>query len=110
VHANIPKIIQPNRLILLFRPRKPGAKSFRFQPFLKQFNARVHLASMRPLPDAQKIMENVVQHLAGTQGAEVELSLSISANHKDGFNDSVKRTVLEHCRTLRFDHSEFHNG
>ena len=74
------------------------------------FNARVHLASMRPLPDAQKIIENVVQHLAGTQGAEVELSLSISANHKDGFNDSVKRTVLENCRTLKFDHSEFHNG
>jgi hypothetical protein len=55
------------------------------------FNARVHLASMRPLPDAQKINENVVQHLAGTQGAEVELSLSVSANHKDGFNDSVMR-------------------
>lgn len=74
------------------------------------FNARVHLASMRPLPDAQKIIENVVQHLAGTQEAEVELSLSISENHKDGFNDSVKRTVLENCRTLKFDHSEFHNG
>ena len=73
------------------------------------FNARVHLKAQRPLPDAQKVVEHVVQHLVGTQGADVELTLSISAKHEEGFNDAVKRTVLENCRTLSFDHSEFHN-
>ena len=46
----------------------------------------------------------------GTQGAKVELMLSIAAEHEDGFNDSVQRTVKENCRTLKFDLSEFHDG
>ena len=74
------------------------------------FNAKVKLNADRPLPEAEKIVDNVIQHLSGTLGAEVELTLTIAAKHKDGFNENVKRAVLENCNTLSFDSHEFHEG
>ena len=59
---------------------------------------------------SEKIVDNVIQHLSGTLGAEVELTLTIAAKHKDGFNENVKRAVLENCNTLGFESHEFHEG
>ena len=52
--------------------------------------------------DAGRIAEEVVQHLVGLLGAEVEVTLEIHADIPDGAPDSVVRTVTENCHTLRF--------
>ena len=75
-----------------------------------RFNARVSLKADRPLPDAQKIVENVIQHLVGTQGAKVNVTLLIDAEHEDGFEANVSRTVQENCNSLNFESHEFHEG
>ena len=73
-----------------------------------RFNGRVAIKAERPLPDAQKIVENVIQHLVGTQGANVNVTLMIDAEHEDGFEANVSRTVQENCNALNFDSHEFH--
>ncbi|MBI3089787.1 MAG: hypothetical protein HYY96_03895 [Candidatus Tectomicrobia bacterium] len=55
--------------------------------------------------DAGKIAEEVIQHLAGLVGAEVEVTLEIQAKLPNGAPDHIVRTVTENCRTLKFkDH------
>lgn len=74
------------------------------------FNGRVSIKADRPLPDAQKVVESVVQHLVGTQGSEVNITLLIDGKYAGGFPESVKRTVRENCNALGFESHEFHNG
>lgn len=71
------------------------------------FHGRIEIPPNRPLPQCQSIIDNVVQHLVGTHGAKVELKLIVSAEHADGFNDAVQRTVKENCSTMKFEISEF---
>ena len=52
--------------------------------------------------DAGKIAEEVVQHISGIVGAEVEVTLEISAKIPEGAPDHVVRTVTENCNTLNF--------
>ena len=60
------------------------------------------LDSLRLGRDASKIAEEVVQHLAGLVGADVEVTLEIRAEIPDGATPEIVRTVTENCRTLRF--------
>lgn len=52
---------------------------------------------------AGQVSEEVLQHLAGLVGAEVEVELDISVRVPDGIPDRVVRTVSENARTLKFD-------
>jgi hypothetical protein len=52
--------------------------------------------------DAAKIAEEVVQHLTGLVGANVEITLEIQADLPDGAGDKTVRDVTENCRTLKF--------
>ena len=52
--------------------------------------------------DAGKIAEEVLAHLVGLVGAEVTVTLDISASIPTGVPDTVIRTVTENCRTLKF--------
>jgi hypothetical protein len=52
--------------------------------------------------DASRIAEEVVQHLSGIVGANVEVTLEIHAELPEGANDKLVRDVTENCRTLRF--------
>ncbi len=55
--------------------------------------------------DAARIAEEVIQHLTGLVGAEVEITLEIQAKLPDGASDKLVRDVTENCRTLKFtDH------
>jgi hypothetical protein len=53
--------------------------------------------------DAAKVAEEVVRHLSGIVGANVEVTLEIRAEIPDGASEKVVRDVTENCRTLRFD-------
>lgn len=53
--------------------------------------------------DAGQIAEEIVAHLVGQPGAEVEITLEIQANLPEGAPDNVVRTVNENSRTLKFE-------
>jgi hypothetical protein len=67
-----------------------------------RFHGSVTLDAARIGRDAGRIAEEVIQHLGGLVGAEVEVTLEIRAEVPDGVPESVVRTVTENCRTLKF--------
>lgn len=72
-----------------------------------RFHGSVELDAARIGRDAGKIAEEVVQHLAGTLGAKVKVTLEIEVEIPEGVSDQTLRTVTENCRTLKFKHAEF---
>ncbi|MCX6841674.1 MAG: hypothetical protein NTX53_05270 [candidate division WOR-3 bacterium] len=57
--------------------------------------------------DAGQIAQEVVQHLATLNDADVEINLEIQAKIPEGVPDKTVRDVTENCRTLKFDTFEF---
>lgn len=72
-------------------------------PVLRRFHGSVKVDPLRLGRDAARIAEEVVQHLTGVVGAEVEITLEVSARLPEGASDKTARDVTENCRTLRFD-------
>jgi len=68
----------------------------------KRFHGTVVLDSTRLGRDAGRIAEEVVQHLTGLMGSNVEVTLEIQAEVPDGVPDQTIRTVTENCRALKF--------
>jgi hypothetical protein len=73
-----------------------------------RFYASVQINERMMASDAGKIMEEVVKHLTSLSGANVKVTLEITAELPDGMPDHIVRTVKENCNTLRFQTSEFH--
>lgn len=72
-----------------------------------RFHATVTLDSARVGRDAGRIADEVISHLTGIIGAEVEVVLEIEANIPGGASEQVVRTVTENSRTLKFDSHQF---
>lgn len=71
----------------------------------KRFHGSVSLESTRVGRDAGRIADEVISHLAGLVGSNVNVTLEISADVQAGVPEKVVRTVTENCRTLKFkDH------
>jgi hypothetical protein len=71
----------------------------------RRFHGSVTLEVTRVGRDAGRIADEVISHLAGLVGADVNVTLEISADVQNGVPDKVVRTVTENCRTLKFkDH------
>jgi len=83
-------------------PDKPKAPS---RP--KRFYGTVHLDPLKLSSGAGRIGEEVVAHLDGLVGSDVEVTLDIRARVDDGVPDDVVRTVTENARTLKFDSAGF---
>jgi uncharacterized protein len=73
----------------------------------RRFHGTVNVEPHRMASEAQQILTEVVQHLAGLVGSKVTISIDISAYVPDGVPEDVIRTVMENCRTLKFKSSEF---
>ena len=69
---------------------------------LKRFHGTVRLDPARVGRDASRIAEEVIAHLTGLVGAELDVTLEIEASMPDGTPDNVVRTVTENSRTLKF--------
>jgi len=65
-----------------------------------------HLAGL----DASKVVDEVIRHLNALVGAEVTVTLEISAEVPGGIPDDIVRTVSENARTLKFTTSGFEEG
>jgi predicted AAA+ superfamily ATPase len=73
----------------------------------RRFHGSVVLDSMRAGRDAGTIAEEVISHLKALVGADVSVTLEISAYIPDGVPDNVVRTVNENSKTLRFSSHGF---
>jgi hypothetical protein len=71
-------------------------------PKLKRFHGSVQLDPLRIGRDASRLAEEVIQHLTGLMGAEVEITLEIQARLPAGASEKLVRDVTENCRTLKF--------
>jgi predicted AAA+ superfamily ATPase len=71
-------------------------------PQLRRFHGSVHVDPLRLGRDAARIAEEVVQHLTGLVGADVEITIEIQAHLTEGAGEKLVRDVTENCRTLKF--------
>jgi len=68
----------------------------------KRFYGVIPLDAMRFGRDANRLTTEVIQHLSSLLGAEIEVTLEITAKVPGGVPENVVRTVSENCKTLQF--------
>ena len=73
----------------------------------RRFFAVKSLDAQRVSRDADQIANEIVTHLVGLVGANVEVKLEITADVPDGVPDDVVRTVTENAKTLKFEQHGF---
>ena len=73
----------------------------------RRFHATATLNHGRIGPDASRIAEEVVSHLAGRVGAQVTVTLEIEVSVPDGVPEHVERVVTENSSSLRLDSHAF---
>jgi predicted AAA+ superfamily ATPase len=73
----------------------------------RRFHGTVQIDAARIGRDVGQIAEEVIAHLAGLVGAEVEITLEIDARIPNGVPDRVVRIVTENSRTLKFTSQGF---
>ena len=73
----------------------------------KRFHGTVTLDPTRTVRDAERVADEVIQHLSGVTDAMVTVTLEISAEMPNGTPDNVVRTVAENSRTLKFESHSF---
>lgn len=84
---------------------QPGAGST--ATVKKQFYGTISLDPVKAKMDFATIMDEVVQQFTAKLGVDVKISVEIEARNKDGFDESLQRTVKENCNVLRFGSAEF---
>jgi predicted AAA+ superfamily ATPase len=57
--------------------------------------------------DFAKIIDEVVQQFTTRTDVEVEIAIEIQAKSKNGFDDSIQRSIRENCNVLKFGNAEF---
>jgi hypothetical protein len=75
----------------------------------KRFHGTVQLDPNRVGRDAGRIADEVIAHLAGLLGSDVQVTLEIDANVPNGVPDQTVQTVTENCQTLKFRSQGFEN-
>jgi len=71
-------------------------------PTRRRFHGSVTLDPTRVGRDAGRVAEEVIAHLAGLPGAQVQVTLEVEASLPEGAPENVVRTVTENSRTLKF--------
>lgn len=73
----------------------------------KQFYGTISLDPVKAKMDFATIIDEVVQQFTAKLGVNVKISVEIEATSRDGFDESMQRTVKENCNVLRFNSAEF---
>lgn len=73
----------------------------------KQFYGIISLDPVKAKMDFATIIDEVVQQFTAKLGVNVKISVEIEATSRDGFDESMQRTVKENCNVLRFNSAEF---
>lgn len=53
------------------------------------------------------LIDEVVQNFTQEMGVDVTISIEINAHAKNGFSDTLQRTIRENCSSLKFNSAEF---
>jgi hypothetical protein len=69
---------------------------------LSRFHGSVQVDPVRLGRDAARVAEEVVQHLTGIVGSNVQITIEVHADLPDGAGDKLVRDVTDNCRTLKF--------
>jgi hypothetical protein len=77
-------------------PEPAGARNTRF------FGVAV-ISPDRYARDLTRLSQEVIQHLAAVDGAELEIRVEITARHSGGYPEDKVRNVTENARTLKFE-------
>jgi hypothetical protein len=72
-----------------------------------RFHGVVTLDPERLNRDFGRVVQEVISHLTGLFGTEVEIIVEIVAKNAEGFPDPTVRNVTENARTLRFTDHDF---
>ncbi|MFT0813232.1 Swt1 family HEPN domain-containing protein [Synechococcus sp. OH20] len=74
----------------------------------RRFYGRVEIADpLRINRDIATLAEEVIRHLTNLPGSTVKITLEIEAEIPEGMPETVRRTVAENCRALKFCTQEF---
>tara|TARA_R110001592_G_scaffold143304_1_gene366019 strand:+ start:69236 stop:72085 length:2850 start_codon:yes stop_codon:yes gene_type:complete len=73
----------------------------------KQFYGTISLDPVKAKMDFATIIDEVVQQFTAKLGVYVKISVEIEATSRDGFDETMQRTVKENCNVLRFNSAEF---
>ncbi len=86
---------------------EPGVVMPPTEKVVRRFFGVKSLDPQRVSRDADQIATEIVTHLLGLVGANVEVKLEISADVPSGVPDDVVRTVTENAKTLKLDQHGF---
>lgn len=67
-----------------------------------RYHGTVALNPQRANGEMAQIVDEIVQRLTSLTGTDVTITLEISAERADGFDDATVRTINENSRTLKF--------
>jgi predicted AAA+ superfamily ATPase len=87
--------------------KKPGSAIPATEKVVRRFFGVKALDPQRVSRDADQIATEIVTHLVGLVGAEVQVKLEITADVPEGVPDNVVRTVTENAKTLKFEQHGF---
>ena len=76
----------------------------------KQFYGTTHLEPVGATMKFKEIVDEVIQQFTSKLGVDVKISVEIEAKFRDGFDESMQRTIKENCKVLRFTNAEFEEG
>ena len=76
-------------------------------PKYQRFHGSVIINERKMGTEAGNIMEEVVKHLTSLYSVKVKVTLEIEAELQNGASEDTVRTVLENCRTLKFEEFGF---
>jgi len=77
------------------------------QKVFKRYHGSVNLNPIKASLDFSTITQEVIQHFSSILSTKVTITLDIEAISDNGFDDTMRRTVLENSRMLNFIHTEF---
>jgi hypothetical protein len=73
----------------------------------RHFYLSTKLDTTRYIRDIGKLNEEVLNHLLGQDGSNVEIRLDVQISFKEDVPNDTVRTVIENCRTLKVEDSGF---
>jgi predicted AAA+ superfamily ATPase len=73
----------------------------------RRFFGTLRLEPARVGRDAGRAAEEIIQHLVALPTSDAEIVLEIQVRVPAGIPESVVRTIIENCRTLKFDSFNF---
>lgn len=74
---------------------------------VRRFYGVKALDPQRVSRDADQIATEIVTHLVGLVGADIQVKIEITADVPEGVPDNVVRTVTENAKTLKFEQHGF---